>query len=328
MVSRTLGVGEAAGSIPASPTNPSRKISSTPEHEAAGSTPVAPTNFNQSMNPERGDFNPDVAKPKPNALVEKARLWVERFFKPMVEGLDNLRNIPEGTHIIFAPTHLSDYDVPIAIAALGEYAPDPVVAEESTHFNITQNPAAYLGRVVAGKDLSMRVDFSSGKPDRQPVFNPENFEPMRKALEADHPMFFAAYYNPKYPGGKWELPKQGGNGAAYLAEITPNTVVVPVAIDIRSEKEFGMGSGDMGYLLKSGKLEVRVMLGEPITPEPIPDIEIISQIVSKRGKKEEISTDELDRFRFASDALRRESNRIMKSLAMLLPKEKRGKKQG
>ncbi len=141
----------------------------------------------------------------------------------------------------------------------------------------------------------------------------------------------AAYFDPQYAGGKWELPGRAGNGVAYTAQITEGTVILPVAVDIQGEP-FAMGKPDLGRLI--GKADIRKMKGEqkkvtvnmgkPIVLEDIPDIEMIEYVIGKREKGENVTVEEREKFKLVTRAIKAQSAEVMNAIASLLPEEKRG----
>ncbi len=262
-----------------------------------------------------------------NQLARGAKLMTDALFRAKIEGSENLKEISPETQIIFLPTHLSDYDVPIAVGKLGEQFDDISVADASTHKSLFKNPGAYIGRKLGGDDENFfAVDYTGGRGDGNGIFNPENFETMRESLESGRPMVIAAYYDTDYNNHTWQLPDKGGTGGVYLSQITEKeTVLVPVAIDIQSEKPFGMGAMDIGQIIKEKRPETRVTIGKPITPKKIEGIENFAKILEKRKNKERLTSEERKEFSRLHGELKNQSDEVMMNLAEMLPREKRGK---
>ncbi len=264
-----------------------------------------------------------LAAEEPTALAERVPKMVRTLFRIETTGLQNLDDIPAAKHCIFLTTHLSDYDVPLAIAALAEKFPKLKVAESSTHERFAENPGGYLGRKIGGEENSFSVDFSGGRGGGSASFNPENFEKMRATLEEGNTLVIAAYFDTKYQNKTWRLPKKGGTGGVYLGQITPDAVVVPVAVDIRSKKAFGMGEPSIGQIIKEMRPRVEVKIGTPIVPEPIPAVGRFSEILDKRKRGEELTSEDRAEFSRIRKALRADSDKVMASLGEMLPPEKR-----
>ncbi len=262
---------------------------------------------------------------KPNALIEKVRV-LRALLETNVIGKENIELIPQGKNVIIATTHIDNWSVAIAINALGDIFKNITVAEESTHYNILQDPANYLGHFV-GRGDSFRVDYDSGKMDRQGKFDPNNFEPMKISLENGKPLVIAAQYDPAYKNNKNELSEKTGNGAAYLAQITKDAIILPVAIDTKLDKPL-RGQLDVfrviGKALTGRRVNVYVIVGKPFVPDHIENIDRLGVILQKRKSGEPTSKEELQEFSSLSKQLKEKSGIIMKRLAELLPPEKRG----
>jgi len=132
----------------------------------------------------------------------------------------------------------------------------------------------------------------------------------------------AAYYDADYKSKEWRLPAKGGSGGVYLASFTPDTLIVPVAVDIKSKEAFAMGDSGIAKILKEMRPEVDVILGEPYTPAKIDNIDKFGDILRKRKQNIPTTDEERTIFTNVHTALRQESNRLMEKLAELLPANK------
>lgn len=73
------------------------------------------------------------------------------------------------------------------------------------------------------------------------------------------------------------------------------------------------------------KLGITSIIGKPITPEKIEGIEELGEILKRRKENpKSITKGDLVRARELQQALQAESNKVMASLAEMLPEEKRG----
>jgi hypothetical protein len=258
-------------------------------------------------------------------LADRSLEVISELFKLEVEGAENLREIPPGKHILFLTTHLSDIDMPIAIAGLAkENVRNLKLAELSTHFDFLKNPTAYLGRLAGGAN-SLPVSHTLNFRGEHTVFNPEDFPPMKDVMLAGDHMVMAAYFNLKktYKEKKWELPEKGGNGGVYLAQITPDTVIVPVAVDIQTPEPIAMGGPNPAELIKYHNAPARVRIGKPLEPHPISGVEKFAGLLEKFKKNTRLTDEERNEFTRIHRALREESDRVMHSLSDMLPEEKR-----
>lgn len=256
-------------------------------------------------------------------LASRMEKLVPTLFRIETVGMENLEHIPDGKKVIFLVTHMSDYDLPIAIATIAKKFPRIKVAEASTHEKFSQNPGGYLGRQIGGEQNSFSVDFTGGETDGNAIFNPENFEKMKGGLEEGDVLVIAAYFDRTYQGGNWRLPEKGGSGGVYLSQITPDAILVPVSVDIQSKKPFGMGSPGLGQIIRELRPKVEVKIGMPFEPTPIDGIDTFARVLEKRKKGEPIESEERTRFSAVCQGLREESDKVMKVLADMLPVEKR-----
>lgn len=272
----------------------------------------------------------ELREREPNQLAKASRLLSERLFDVETEGLENLEEIPEGTPIIFVTTHMCDYEVPIVAGQVGKYY-DVAVADASTHESPFKNPGGYMGRLIGGRRNFLSVDFTGKKGtnkqgiDGRGAFNPNNYKLMRRRMKEDgRPVVMAGYFDTNYVNHKWQLPNRGGNGAAFLSQIVEGAVLVPVAVDIKSEKPFGMGTGDVWQVLME-KPETRVAIGKAIMPSKIEKIENFGKILTKRKRGVKLTAEDRGEFSRIHQEIEGLSAQIMSSLAEMLPKEKRGK---
>lgn len=240
-------------------------------------------------------------------LTENVSSLIPKLEDIALEGSDNLREIPANKHVLFLTTHLTDMDVPISIAALAkEGVHNLKVAELSTHSDVFKNTPAYFVRLASGADNSFPITHAFGSKGEHTVFEPKDFEPMKDALAAGTPIVMAGYFNLKkqYKEKKEELPEKGGYGGVYLAQITPETVIVPIAVD------------------KHGA-QARVRIGKAIEPQHIEGIERFAGIIAKGKGDEQLTDEERQEFHRIRLALKAQSDRVMESLSEMLPENKR-----
>lgn len=262
---------------------------------------------------------------KPDLMIKMVDLLIGRNFnKVEVKGEENLELIPRDRKVIFVPTHLSDFDVPMTISVIGKHF-HVSVGDASTHHKITENTGAFFGNTLVNLATLRKNFYPVEHRNKDGVekgkFNPEDFEGMKEIFEQDKSLVISAYYK----GGQgWELPDKGGYGAVYLAEME-DALIVPVAVNIRSEEQIGMGNTKLKTLMK--KPDAEVSIGVPVELEDIPGIERIKEIMEKR-KSEKLSHDEVEEFHRLRLDLRDKSDLLMGKLAELLPEEKRGRWNG
>ena len=149
-------------------------------------------------------------------------------------GEERLKEIPPAKKVIIATTHISDLDVPIATLKLGKYF-DIAITNQSIHHSFLGEPRTNIGLRIAGRKNFIPIDTKKIEGKKQGEFNPQNFAPMRDALEQGKTIIIAAHN----PTQKWKLSK-GGYGAAYLTAICENVVILPVVVNIESDEPLGI----------------------------------------------------------------------------------------
>ncbi|MBI5004856.1 MAG: hypothetical protein HZC04_01560 [Candidatus Lloydbacteria bacterium] len=274
------------------------------------------------MSFESINFNQAEEKKKKEKTPERLLLALEAQLKLTVKelklhGEEHLRQIPEGKKVIIATTHISDLDIPIVAAALGRHF-NIAITNMSIHHSFLAEPPTNIGMRIAGKENFLPIDFHKTEGIKRASFNPDNFLPMKEALEKGKAVVIAAHN----PTQKWSLPK-GGYGASYLSDITEGeTVVLPVAVNLESEKLAGMYETQLKNLTE--KPIVNVYISEPMELNKIPGIEDLSKMVHKREAGERLTPEERERFSELKKSLQAQSDAIMEKLAASLPEEKKG----
>ena len=256
----------------------------------------------------------------PGRLMRGLRLWKRMQVKGEIEteGMENLDLIPPGKKVIFAPTHITDGDIPAAALALGDHFKLGIV-NQSVHHRLTGEPSMYLGLLLAGKGNFYPVDFEwvkrKGKKSKVGRFNPQNYLAMSKAMDEEGKAMVMAAHSPAFNS---KLPGKGGFGVVFLAGLT-DAVVVPVAVDFQSEHTITAETYLQNIVHRSG---VKIRIGKPIDFEPIEGIEDSLELFSQ--EKGLLSADERAESRRILKTLTRQSNQLMRELASLLPPDKRG----
>ena len=255
---------------------------------------------------------------KPDAFAQKMELLAKATFKLKTVGEENLKSIPPDRRVIFVTTHITNSDVPLALAALGQDF-HLAVGDASTNHNISENPFGYLGDTLAGSENFMPI--SRQKNANAPstgIFDPEDFEKMQDTFHENKALVLSAYYIDRNKDLK--LPEKGGYGAAYLAEMA-DAVVVPVAINIKSKE--AVNTVISGIKAALSRPEAEVVIGEPFELEKMENVSAVKEIMAKR-KQGSLSKEDIAAFKQVSHGLRERSDVLMQHLAELLPEEKRG----
>lgn len=247
-----------------------------------------------------------------------------------VAGTENLKKLNPNSKFIFAITHTSDMDIPIASSVLG-YDFDLAISDMSIHRNFRQALQAadptLIGMKIAGKDNFLPVSYSQkrekrpGQRKKEVVrggrVNHKDVETIKDALDSGKSVVIAAHNR-----SEGKLPSSPGYLAIRAAQLTENAVVIPVAVQIGEPTEV-LGMGDLKNVLETRrkKPKVKVTIGEPL--------EFDDQITRLAGDRIEqiLQAGVLPKGRGFSKAkrvFRNDGERLMRSLAALLPVEKKG----
>lgn len=233
-------------------------------------------------------------------------------------GKEFLKEIPPNKKLIIATTHLSDADVAVAAYALSDNF-DITIVHHSTHDNPSEDAWSWVGAAIAGRKnfLSVKSRKEEGKVIAD--FAPEDFEPMRDALGNGKAIIIAAH-NPTYD---WKLSDKGGLGAIYLAQLS-DALILPVSVNIESEAKSG-SLVDMRKAVSKNKRKskAKVSIGQPINLEKV-NVQKMTEILKKRKEGSSLSHQERREFTEIATKLRDQSSIVMRTLAAMLPPEKRG----
>jgi len=251
----------------------------------------------------------------------RLRLALEAHIKPVtgeirISGEEHIKEIPPYKKVIIVTTHISDLDVPIAASKLSKYF-NIAITNESISHSLLGEPGTNVGMRIAGKENFIPIDYKKVEGKKQGAFNPENFKPMKEALDKGKVIIIAGHN----PTQKWRLPK-GGYGAAYLSDVTDNAVILPVTVNIESDEPVGMADTFLKNIRQ--KPNVSIYISKPIELEKIPGIEDMANIMKKRENGEKLTREERKRFSEVKKALQNQSDKIMKQIAANQPNMKKG----
>lgn len=267
-------------------------------------------------NEEKNEL-PREPKETPQRLLYAVEMSIKPFIREVsVSGIENVEAIPSGKKVIIAATHLSDLDMALVVKALGKHF-DIAVSDQSTHHSFREDPAGNMSIRLAGEKNFLPIDYKKVAGEKEAKFNPDNFASMAEALDGGKEVLVAAH-NPSEDG----MLSKGGVGAVYLAQLAEDSVILPVAVIIDSENAFLAGKNVLQKMAE--RPDAEVVIGSAISPEHIAGIQDFKAIMDKRKRKEKLSSDEIARFSELSDALKEQSASIMKTLAAMIPEEKRG----
>ncbi len=246
-----------------------------------------------------------------------------RLHKPTVEGLENLINIPKNENLVISTTHLSDIDMEVAVTTVASYR-DVSVTSQSINL---KNPI--VGRIMrwVGKNEVYGISGKLGKKGTRSLiyrFNPQDYEAMKVPVEKGRAMIIAAHK----PAYEWKLPDKPGLGAIYLAQISRATIL-PAAVDVQYPKFIDLHpnnvTGTLKRLLQRKRLDVKVTFGKPIRLDPIPleELEIVAKFLN-HDERHKMAKDEIEKAKVTLEKLRLQGSEVMRSLANMLPQNKKG----
>lgn len=254
--------------------------------------------------------------------------------RPQVVDLHNLEKIPKGINPIIAGTHLrSDTSLQIIARELGKKFNLGIALQSENR----KNPLINAFFSLVGQDNFYDIDnktirrMVNGKSERTDTYklNFNNYEAMRDAMKIGKTLLIAGHWAPIYNG---ILPDKPGFAAVYLAHLSGQRVVLPIALDIYTDNE-DLGRIDripsiIKNLLTGNRPKSKMTICKPLILDPINSLEIdlmkrliqakIEQKPSGLNSKEEKIAVETNK------KIRRDSEKVMYALAYVLPPEKRG----
>lgn len=238
-----------------------------------------------------------------NSIESMLKIQVKEI---KVNGREHLKEIPEGKKVIVVTTHVTDLDIPVTIKTLGKDF-DFVVTHESVQDDIKKDPKAYLVNQIAGQDNFLPVEYKKIDGKKVAGFNPDDYENIKDVLGAGEKTVIFSAHNPSHQN---KLEK-GGYGAVYLAQLTPDSILLPVSVNIT----------------KAGMVRsnAEVTISEPIIPSSIEGVEHFSEIFEKRSNGQKLTKDDIEEFSRIKNELQDQTNEIMHVLAANISPEKRGK---
>jgi 1-acyl-sn-glycerol-3-phosphate acyltransferase len=202
-----------------------------------------------------------------------------------VEGLENLKAIPDGRPAVIAVGHRTDNDPPLAMSKIGREIPT-VTAVQSVHFSPKHQN--YLGEKLTGgkkKYLSVSYAQRSDGTNVATSFNRNDFSPMVQELDRGNNVLIAAH-NPN----QGDKPKPG-HGAAYTASLA-KAPVAPVFVEYTPH-------GDSKW-----RKDVTVRIGEHFDLPDHEDLSALSDLMDKQRRREPLSSAELEILRRQIQVLR------------------------
>lgn len=278
-------------------------------------------------------------KPRGNESSRRFRwaMWVDSEHvvqRPEVVGLENLEKIPKGINPVIAGTHLrTDTALQIIAREIDEKF-DIGIAQQAGN---RKNPIINTMFTIIGQDHFYDVDHATtwskvnGKSERDDKYmlNFNNYDVMNEAMKKGKTILIAAHYSPIYNG---ILPNKPGFAAIYLAHLSGQRVILPVALEIKTEDP-DTGRADRSSnvakkLLTGNRPKSKMTICEPITLDPIDpaNIELMKRWLTARQdqKPSGLTSEEHKKAKETFRRMRQDGEKVMYALAKALPPERRG----
>lgn len=245
-----------------------------------------------------------------------------KFFinSPKIQGLNNLVQIPPDQPLIVASTHLSDIDVHTIAANIAPYRNVCIASRTSNQRDFIMG--SYLRLAGIENVFGITNEYDSKKHYSRYRFNHEDFRIMSNAIQKGKTIVIAAH-NPTYD---WRLPEKPGKGAVYLAQLS-NALILPVALDIQSDKPTGMSNDTINtikrFILRK-KPDANMIIGKPIMLSVInkADLEYVKKLY-QNTTKQQISKQDMKKAKAVLKKIKEQAQIIMEALTKILPPEKR-----
>lgn len=229
-----------------------------------------------------------------------------------VIGGEYIDEIPSGSSLVVATSHLTDLDVPVATSALGRHL-DLAITYASTNKEWKYSIIDALNVRVAGNKNLLPVDYKKTGPDSQrPVlFNPGNFAAMTDAMKHGKSIVMAA----QVPSKTRELARPSV-GVSYLAALT-GALVLPVSVRLESDNYLGMpGTYLEGFIERP---EASVQIGKPFSLANTSNAQRLVQLLGKRVPGQRMNPQERQEFFAIATELRENSVIVLDALKVLVP---------
>lgn len=267
----------------------------------------------------------------------RAAMWLNSEIvaqKPEVTGWENLNKIPKGINPVIAGTHLRS-DAPLQIIARelgGKFDIGIALQAGNRKIYLTNALFTLIGQRnfydIDNITTRETVNGKSMRTDKYP-FNPDNYEVMKEAMEKGKTILISAHYSPIYNG---ILPDKPGFAAAYLAHLSGQRVVLPVALDMYTDDE-DAGRDDrrmliVKNLLTGNRPKTKMTICEPVVFD---FIDAASLALMKKWRMERyqkhsnLKPEDQEIARETFKKVRdQDGGKVMRALAKALPPEKRG----
>lgn len=239
-----------------------------------------------------------------------------RFKNIITEGLSHLAEIPSDRPIVFATSHITDLDIPVAGSVLADRF-NLGIAQIS---KLNKDPRNIAGMLFTGIHNYFPIQYGGRRGAWIPgAVAIENYEIITKAMRDEGKAILFAAHNPTY---NHVLPDRSGVGAVILANMA-DALVMPIAIDVQvADKFIGKPGASASLNMLAQRPNAKVWIGKPLDFPRISTSNEWTEIMKKR--KSLINSDTRQLMKDMHEKIREQSDEIMHTIASMLPKEKRG----
>lgn len=231
------------------------------------------------------------------------------------EGLSHLAEIPSDRPVVFAISHITDLDMPVAGSVLADRF-NLGIAQIS---KLKKDPLNIVGMLFTGIHNYFPIQYGGRRGAWIPTMAIENYEIITKAMRDEGKAILFAAHNPTY---NHVLPDRSGVGAVILANMA-DALVMPIAIDVQvADKFIGKPGASASLNMLAQRPNARVWIGKHLDFPRISTFNEWTEIMKER--KSPINSDTRQLMKDVHEKIREQSDEIMHTIASMLPKEKRG----
>ncbi len=257
----------------------------------------------------------------PDRLINYAELMIKTLCKNFeVNDVDEIKKFREDHQedkFVITGSHMNNLDVPAAIKTFKDFNLQ-ITGNELFDTELKYLPQK-IGTKALFQDRFTRIGQKIEGKTESGVFRPENFDELDEQMEAGRTPWMAAHSFSL--DGKMRKVDNGALIEAYRQ----NAWLIPTALELTSGSKNMQGLGEIAKNLKDSGATYHV--GQPYKPDPLPDglnINILTDVISKRKNGEEISNDEFEKFKKVNHFLSEQTEILGRTIAAMLPEEQRG----
>jgi len=232
------------------------------------------------------------------------------------EGLAYLAEVPPDRPLVFATSHITDLDIPIA----GSVLADRFTLGIAQISKLARDPRNIAGMLVTGIHNYFPIQYAGRRDAWIPgAIRIGDYEVMVRAMKDKGKAIMFAMHKPTYDH---ILPDRAGLGAVILAHMA-DALVIPIAIDVQvADKFIGKQGASASMSMLGQRPDAKVRVGNPLYLPPISAFDQWVEIMKKRKVPMDSETRQL--MKDVHQKIRVQADDMMNIIASLLQKEKRG----